>query len=85
MLVFVVALSFLSCKNQKMNPETNTGLIIEQKIDSLLTQMTLDEKIGQMTQVRHLMTSLAGIGWQSKKPMITFLIVLAIPLTTLPL
>ncbi|MEM7485519.1 MAG: glycoside hydrolase family 3 N-terminal domain-containing protein [Bacteroidota bacterium] len=36
-----------------MNPETNTGLIIEQKIDSLLTRMTLDEKIGQMTQVRH--------------------------------
>ena len=36
-----------------MNPETNTGDSIEQKIDSLLTQMTLDEKIGQMTQVRH--------------------------------
>ncbi|MEM8845990.1 MAG: glycoside hydrolase family 3 N-terminal domain-containing protein [Bacteroidota bacterium] len=36
-----------------MNPETNTGHIIEQKIDSLLTLMTLDEKIGQMTQVRH--------------------------------
>nr|WP_299338399.1 glycoside hydrolase family 3 N-terminal domain-containing protein [Allomuricauda sp.] len=36
-----------------MNPETNTGHIIEQKIDSLLTRMTLDEKIGQMTQVRH--------------------------------
>lgn len=53
MLGFAVALSFLSCKNQKMNPETNTGLIIEQKIDSLLTRMTLDEKIGQMTQVRH--------------------------------
>ncbi len=53
MLGFVVALSFLSCKNQKMNPETNTGLGIEQKIDSLLTRMTLDEKIGQMTQVRH--------------------------------
>ncbi|MEM9867466.1 MAG: glycoside hydrolase family 3 N-terminal domain-containing protein [Bacteroidota bacterium] len=36
-----------------MNPETDTGHIIEQKIDSLLTRMTLDEKIGQMTQVRH--------------------------------
>lgn len=31
----------------------NKNLSIEQKIDSLLTQMTLDEKIGQMTQVRH--------------------------------
>jgi len=26
---------------------------IEQRVDSLLSQMTLDEKIGQMTQVRH--------------------------------
>lgn len=31
----------------------NKNLSIEQKIDSLLTQMTLEEKIGQMTQVRH--------------------------------
>nr|WP_298998136.1 glycoside hydrolase family 3 N-terminal domain-containing protein [uncultured Allomuricauda sp.] len=36
-----------------MNPETNTDVTIEKKIDSLLSQMTLDEKIGQMTQVRH--------------------------------
>ena len=27
--------------------------LLEQKVDSLLAQMTLDEKIGQMTQVRH--------------------------------
>lgn len=31
----------------------NKNLSIEQKIDSLLAQMTLEEKIGQMTQVRH--------------------------------
>ncbi|MEM9075468.1 MAG: glycoside hydrolase family 3 N-terminal domain-containing protein [Bacteroidota bacterium] len=36
-----------------MNSETNTDVAIEKKIDSLLSQMTLDEKIGQMTQVRH--------------------------------
>lgn len=36
-----------------MNKEINGDLIIEQKVDSLLTQMTLEEKIGQMTQVRH--------------------------------
>lgn len=52
-LGFAVAVSFLSCKNQKMNPETNTDVTIEKKIDSLLGQMTLEEKIGQMTQVRH--------------------------------
>ena len=28
-------------------------LTIEEKVDSLLSLMTLDEKIGQMTQVRH--------------------------------
>ncbi len=31
----------------------NTDTDIEEKIDSLLGEMTLDEKIGQMTQVRH--------------------------------
>jgi len=36
-----------------MIKEINTDLTIEQKVESLLTQMTLDEKIGQMTQVRH--------------------------------
>lgn len=30
-----------------------TDLLLEQKVDSLLALMTLDEKIGQMTQVRH--------------------------------
>ena len=42
-----------SCKQQQMSEEVSTDVIIEQKIDSLLAQMTLDEKIGQMTQVRH--------------------------------
>jgi beta-glucosidase len=36
-----------------MNKEIKTDLAIEQKVESLLAQMTLDEKIGQMTQVRH--------------------------------
>ncbi|MBL7844275.1 MAG: glycoside hydrolase family 3 C-terminal domain-containing protein [Cyclobacteriaceae bacterium] len=36
-----------------MDKKTNTDQIIEQKVDALLAQMTLDEKIGQMTQVRH--------------------------------
>ncbi|WP_239023376.1 glycoside hydrolase family 3 protein [Muricauda aurantiaca] len=36
-----------------MDKEKSAYLLIEQKIDSLLALMTLDEKIGQMTQVRH--------------------------------
>ena len=36
-----------------MDKKIKTNLVLEQKIDSLLAQMTLDEKIGQMTQVRH--------------------------------
>jgi beta-glucosidase len=36
-----------------MNREIKTDLSLEQKIEVLLAQMTLDEKIGQMTQVRH--------------------------------
>ncbi len=33
--------------------ENSKAIVIEQKVDSLLALMTLDEKIGQMTQVRH--------------------------------
>ena len=36
-----------------MNKEIKTDLTIEQKVEALLAQMTLDEKVGQMTQVRH--------------------------------
>lgn len=48
--LFLYALS--SCKNTT-NKEFEQGLIIEQKVDSLLAIMTLPEKIGQMSQVRH--------------------------------
>lgn len=48
-IVFLIL--FLSgCKN---NTNFNEDVIIENKVDSLLALMTLDEKIGQMTQVRH--------------------------------
>jgi len=36
-----------------MDKKIEINTILEQKVDSLLVQMTLDEKIGQMTQVRH--------------------------------
>ncbi|UII78692.1 glycoside hydrolase family 3 N-terminal domain-containing protein [Flagellimonas sp. CMM7] len=42
-----------SCKEQQMDKENSADIIIEQKIDSLLALMTMEEKIGQMTQVRH--------------------------------
>lgn len=36
-----------------MDKENNTHPTIEQRVESLLGQMTLQEKVGQMTQVRH--------------------------------
>ena len=52
-LVFGVFLfTFNSCKKEVKKEMTKSD-IIEQKIDSLLALMTLEEKIGQMTQVRH--------------------------------
>ena len=47
------AFIMVSCTELKGSSATNPDLMIENKIDSLLAKMTLDEKIGQMTQVRH--------------------------------
>jgi len=41
-----------SCKKE-VKKEVSKNEIVEQKVDSLLALMTLEEKIGQMTQVRH--------------------------------
>ena len=43
----------LSLALQSCDTEPSKEIIIEQKVDSLLTIMTLEEKIGQMSQVRH--------------------------------
>lgn len=43
---------FSSC-SMVSDKKMDSNQIIEQKVDSLLALMTLDEKIGQMTQVRH--------------------------------
>lgn len=40
----------ISCKKK---PVFDEGIIIEKKVDSLIAIMTLEEKIGQMSQVRH--------------------------------
>ena len=44
--------AFFRCK-KPTNKVISPDVIIEQKVDSLLAIMTLDEKIGQMSQVRH--------------------------------
>lgn len=39
-----------SCKNEM---KLSNEILLEQKVEALLKQMTLDEKIGQMSQIRH--------------------------------
>jgi len=51
-LPFIVFL-ILILSGCKSNTNFNEDLIIEKKVDSLLNLMTLNEKIGQMSQVRH--------------------------------
>jgi beta-glucosidase len=59
--ILCLSLLLLSCKqneysninSEDQNVKVDQGVTIEQKVDSLLALMTLDEKIGQMTQVRH--------------------------------
>lgn len=52
-LGFGLLIGVSSCKKQQMNKEILSEQTIQLKVDSLLAKMTLDEKIGQMTQVRH--------------------------------
>ena len=48
--LFIITLGSCTTIFQK---ENNKDIVIEKKVDSLLSLMTLEEKIGQMTQVRH--------------------------------
>ena len=50
--VILVAMLFLACKTETTTV-TDPNIEIERKVDSILALMTLDEKIGQMTQLRH--------------------------------
>ncbi len=52
LLIGLCILPLNSCK-QYFNRDHSKELIIEKKVDSLLAKMTLEEKIGQMSQVRH--------------------------------
>jgi len=51
-LLFFCLVLISSCNNES-NKKMSNKEIIEQKVDSILELMTLEEKIGQMTQVRH--------------------------------
>ncbi len=51
-LSLMAVVTLRSCKDSA-NDKRSRAAAIEQKIDALLPRMTLDEKIGQMTQVRH--------------------------------
>ena len=49
LILNLVIISFLSC-NQQAATKTSNNNVIDQKVDSLLQLMTLEEKIGQMNQ-----------------------------------
>lgn len=48
-----ILFAFIAFSLQSCNNERNQDAVIEQKVEALLSRMTLDEKIGQMTLVRH--------------------------------
>lgn len=51
-LISICFFSLSSCRKE-IQKKMSREAIIENKIDSLIASMTLEEKIGQMTQVRH--------------------------------
>jgi beta-glucosidase len=52
-LLVILAFLALSCCQTQPKKTVDNAAIIEKKIDSLLSKMTIEEKIGQMSQVRH--------------------------------
>lgn len=52
LIVAIAAVLFVGCKTETVNLP-DPAAEIERKVDSVLALMTLDEKIGQMTQIRH--------------------------------
>lgn len=52
LIVAIAAVLFVGCKTETVNLP-DPAAEIERRVDSVLALMTLDEKIGQMTQIRH--------------------------------
>ena len=60
----IILLSFLySCTPQKLND-------VDNKINNLLSQMTLQEKVGQMTQINLTVIAKGPNKWTSSFPLI---------------
>lgn len=51
--IYIICCILLSCIIYCTRMKTNKETEIEQKVDALLKLMTLEEKIGQMSQIRH--------------------------------
>ena len=49
--IFILIL-FFSCTNQNLKSD------IDQKVDDIISQMTLEEKVGQMTQINLTLTDM---------------------------
>ena len=49
----LIGFLFLTACNRPAQQSTDLYAEVDRKVDSLLEMMTLEEKIGQMTQVRH--------------------------------
>jgi len=76
-LVFIATISYISCeKNKSMNSKNN----IESKVDQIVSSMTIEEKVGQMTQITLDVFALMGENDERAEPVIldTAMIKLAI-------
>ena len=60
--IFILSL-FFSCTNQNLKSD------IDQKVDDIISQMTLEEKVGQMTQINLTVIAKGPNKWESSFPM----------------
>ena len=60
--IFILIL-FFSCNNQNLKSD------IDQKVDDIISQMTLEEKVGQMTQINLTVITKGPNKWESSFPM----------------
>ena len=60
--IFILFL-FFSCTNQNLKSD------IDQKVDDIISQMTLEEKVGQMTQINLTVIAKGPNKWESSFPM----------------
>ena len=60
--IFILVL-FFSCSNKNLKSD------IDQKVDDIISQMTLEEKVGQMTQINLTVIAKGPNKWESSFPM----------------